>query len=64
MTNNPFINAQNQIKKLAELVNLDNSVVAQLIEPNRVLEVNFPVTMDDGSIKMFKGLVPISEEFA
>lgn len=55
MKNNPFANAQTQIKTLAKLVSLDDEIVAQLIEPDRVLEVNFPVKMDDGSVKMFKG---------
>lgn len=36
-------------------INLDPEIVEQLREPKRILEVHFPVKMDDGSIKVFTG---------
>lgn len=51
----PLAVAQRQLDLAAEKLNLDPNVHAILREPARVLEVNFPVRMDDGSIKVFKG---------
>lgn len=52
---NPFKNVQKIIKKTCEDLNLSESVYELIKEPARVLEVNIPVKMDDGSIKVFKG---------
>jgi glutamate dehydrogenase (NAD(P)+) len=51
----PWLNAQRQFDAAAELLNLDQSVRALLREPQRQLIVNFPVKMDDGSIRIFEG---------
>ncbi|MGI8826838.1 MAG: Glu/Leu/Phe/Val family dehydrogenase [Chloroflexota bacterium] len=51
----PFVTAQRQFDIAAEFLNLDPGVRSILREVQRVLEVNFPVHMDDGSIEMFKG---------
>src|SRR5487761_1712953 len=39
----------------AKLLELDQSVRGFLREPQRQLIVNFPVKMDDGTIRMFEG---------
>ncbi len=50
-----FQNTLSQINKAAEIVNLDKDVLAVLEKPQRILEVNFPVQMDDGTQEMFQG---------
>lgn len=52
---NPFESAQAQIKAACDALGYDDEAYALLSEPQRVLEVNFPVRMDDGTLKMFKG---------
>jgi len=52
---NPLENAQMQVKIACEKLGLDPAVYEILKEPQRVIEVNIPVKMDDGSIKVFKG---------
>lgn len=51
----PFITAQRQFDTAAEYLNLDPGVRAILRDVQRILTVNFPVHMDDGSIEMFTG---------
>lgn len=55
MERNPFQIAQQQLDAAAHRLNLDPGIHAILREPKRVLEVNFPVKMDDGSVKVFRG---------
>jgi glutamate dehydrogenase (NAD(P)+) len=52
---NPFKIAQEQLDAAAKLLNLDPAVHSLLREPKRVLEVTFPVRMDNGQVKSFKG---------
>ncbi len=52
---NPFENALKQFDKAARILNLSESQIAMIKEPRRVIEVNLPVRMDDGSIRIFKG---------
>jgi glutamate dehydrogenase (NAD(P)+) len=52
---NPFKIAQEQLDMAAKLLNLDPAVHSLLREPKRVLEVTFPVRMDNGQVKSFKG---------
>lgn len=52
---NPLVGAQLKIKKACEQLNLDPAVYELLKEPQRVIEVNIPVKMDNGSIRVFKG---------
>lgn len=47
--------AQYQIKRAIKLLNLDDETTKALLEPRRALEVSFPVRMDDGKVKVFKG---------
>ena len=51
----PWLNAQRQFDAAADVLNLDQSVRAILREPKRQLTVNFPVKMDDGSVRVFEG---------
>ena len=52
---NPFKIAQEQLDTAAKLLKLDPAVHSLLREPKRVLEVTFPVRMDNGQVKTFKG---------
>src|SRR5947209_425039 len=51
----PFVTAQRQFDIAANYLNLDPGVRIILRDVQRVLIVNFPVHMDDGSIEMFTG---------
>lgn len=44
-----------QLEKVKALINLEDNIYNQLMEPQKVLEVNIPVKMDNGFIKVFKG---------
>ena len=52
---NPFENALKQFEKAAKVLNLTDSQIAKIKEPRIVVELNMPVRMDDGSIRIFKG---------
>ncbi len=51
----PFVTAQRQFDRAAEFLNLDQGTREVLRDVQRVLTVNFPVHMDDGSIRVFTG---------
>src|SRR5947209_15045043 len=53
--NDPFEIAQRQFDIAADFLNLEPSVRTILRDVQRILTVNFPVHMDDGSIKLFTG---------
>lgn len=52
MTDNPFVNAQSQLQKVAKLINLDAGLLGLLAEPQRFLELRLPLVKDDGSLEM------------
>jgi|CXWL01.1.fsa_nt_gi glutamate dehydrogenase/leucine dehydrogenase len=53
---NPFESVQLQIRGAAQhLEGLESSLLDQVLQPIRVLEVNIPVRMHDGTTKVFKG---------
>ena len=55
---NVFENAQRQINKAYKVSNympLEENKLAVLLHPERVIEVNIPVKMDDGTVKVFNG---------
>ena len=54
-TLNPFEIAQKQIKSACDKLNADPAVYEILKNPQRILEVSFPVKMDNGDIKTFIG---------
>lgn len=52
---NPFEQFLKQIKNAQKYIHLEDNIFTQLQEPKKVLEVNVPVKMDNGAIKVFKG---------
>ena len=52
---NPFVIAKEQIDRAGKKLNLDPGLLEILKHPRRELTVNFPVRMDDGSVKVFTG---------
>lgn len=54
-TLNPYEIAQQQVDAAAALLNLPEHITNVLKRPMRVLTVNFPVKMDDGSVRVFEG---------
>ncbi len=50
-----FDNALKQFDAAARVLKLSEDQVAMIKEPRKVTEVQLPVRMDDGSIKVFKG---------
>lgn len=50
-----FDNAMKQLSEVKEIINLDENIFLQLQAPDKFLEVNIPVKMDNGRIKVFKG---------
>ena len=52
---NPFEVAKEQIDRAGKRLNLDPGLLNLLKHPKRELHVNFPVKMDDGSVKVFTG---------
>ena len=54
-TLNVFEIAQLQVKHACDKLGTDPAVYEILKNPMRVMEFNFPVKMDDGTIKTFTG---------
>ncbi len=52
---NPFENMKKQVDVVGKRLGIDPGVIEVLKSPKRELSVNFPVRMDDGSIKVFTG---------
>src|SRR5262245_45006609 len=50
-----FDNAMKQFDEAAQILNLTSNQVAMIKLPRRVTEVNMPVRMDDGTIRIFSG---------
>ncbi len=50
-----FENTLKQMKKASRLMNLDKDIEDILSRPQKIIEVDVPVQMDDGSSKVFKG---------
>ncbi len=50
-----LLTAQDIIRKTAKSLKLDEVTTQRLIEPEAIHELNFPVKMDNGKIKIFKG---------
>ncbi|HWR73168.1 MAG TPA: hypothetical protein VN604_08350 [Nitrospirota bacterium] len=53
---NPFIIAQQQLDTAAAKLGLDRATHEFLRWPQKELVVTIPVQMDDGSVKIFRGL--------
>lgn len=54
-TLNPYQIAVEQLENVAKIINLDKGIFEMLRVPQRVLSVQVPVRMDDGSVKVFQG---------
>lgn len=54
-TKNPFTNTLEQLKKAADLIDLDPDTHAILKVPYRTFQFSIPVKMDDNSWKVFEG---------
>jgi glutamate dehydrogenase/leucine dehydrogenase len=52
---NPFENALAQIKRANEVKNFPASLIDKLSNPDRQVLISIPITMDDGSQKIFEG---------
>jgi len=52
---NPFETARQQLKKVANIIEIEDGILEYLCRPQRELTVNFPIRMDDGDIKVFTG---------
>jgi glutamate dehydrogenase (NAD(P)+) len=52
---NPFETAQRQYDIAAQFLSIDPSISTILRDVQRILTVNFPVHMDDGSLQLFTG---------
>ena len=52
---NPLLAAQARVKSACDKLGLDKNVYEILKNPARIIEVQIPVKMDDGSIKTFTG---------
>lgn len=52
---NPFLMAQLQLDKVAQILCLDKSIYSLLREPMREIQILIPVKMDDGKTRVFKG---------
>lgn len=50
-----YDNVLQQFNTVADKINLDDNVRRMLLTTDNEITVNFPVRMDDGSIKIFKG---------
>lgn len=53
--NNPFGNAIHQLRRAAEILHLEPSALEILSQPQRTVEVHFPIRMDDGQQRLFRG---------
>jgi len=51
---NPFLSAQKQFDKTAELLDLDKATSDLLRSPIKEIHFQFPIRMDDGEMKVFK----------
>lgn len=51
---NAYDNAMRQLEKAGRIMNLNKDVLAKLSVPEKVITANLPVTMDDGSQKIFE----------
>lgn len=55
MQNNPWLRAQKQLQKIAEIIDLPPLLHQRLLTPDRTITVSLPVKLDDGEIKVFTG---------
>ena len=51
----PFEEYLAQIEEVAEFLGLSSSLKERLRTPQKIIEVNFPVRMDNGKVRLFRG---------
>ena len=49
-----FINLQKKLKEVSDLAGFSESFYNIIREPERIIEVNIPVKMDDGTTRTFR----------
>ncbi|MCD4740243.1 Glu/Leu/Phe/Val dehydrogenase [archaeon] len=54
-TPSPFECSMCYLKNATDLIGIDEDIYNILCHPKRIIEVNFPVQMDNGRIRLFKG---------
>lgn len=52
---NPFKSALVQLDRAASFIDISKGILDQLRVPKRILQVSIPVSMDDGSVRIFEG---------
>jgi glutamate dehydrogenase (NAD(P)+) len=52
---NPWENVLIQLRKVAEVIKLDNNTLKILEKPDKILITSFPVQMDNGKVEVFEG---------
>jgi glutamate dehydrogenase/leucine dehydrogenase len=55
MSNNPFENALEQLKRADAVQSFDPALIAKLSVAEREVRISIPVVMDDGSTQLFEG---------
>jgi len=55
MATNEFTDAIEKLEKAVNAAGIDRQVAASLEHPNKILQIEFPVKMDDGSTRYFTG---------
>lgn len=53
--NDPHKNAVAQLKKVAAIIELNDEITERLSQPDKIVEVNLPVKMDNGKVRLLKG---------
>ena len=52
---NPWNNVLTQLRRVAEIIELDNNILKILEKPDKILITSFPVQMDSGNVEVFEG---------
>ena len=52
---NPFESMMDRFNKAAQILGLDSNTIAVLQAPKKIVIVNLPVSMDNGSVQVFEG---------
>lgn len=55
MISEALLNAQEQLKRACDLLDLEEDIYVILKEPQRFIEVSIPIKMDDGRTRIYKG---------
>lgn len=53
--NNPFQNAMSQLDRAVSVRPFSTQFLSRLHQPNREIRISIPITMDDGSLRIFEG---------